>query len=139
MFIAKDNGRIVMARKTKEEFIEAVKYLVYDAIEETDIEYTLFNGEYLTPEEVYVKEQDAINNLKMTALDFVNVLKITGLTDEQIEEYLNKNLSVKHQLQFCQNVYCGIVRQLLPIELDGVKVTDEMIVAAFKAKNGEVA
>lgn len=137
MFIAKSKNKIVMACKTKEEFIEAVRYLVYDAIEETDKEYTLFNGEFLTPEEIEVKEQEIINNLKMTALDFINVLKSTGLTAQQIEDYLNANIDLKQQLTYCQNVYCGIVRQLLPIELDGVEVTDDIIVNAFKAKNKE--
>ena len=45
------------------------------------------------------KEQAIIDNLTMTALDFITFLKEAGITDAQIEAYLNANLNVKHQLQ----------------------------------------
>ena len=34
------------------------------------------------------KEQERINNLTMTALDFINVVKSLGLSDVDIDEYL---------------------------------------------------
>ena len=77
-----------------------------------------------------------IDTLTMTALDFVNFLKQAGLTDLQIEYYLNANISVKHQLQFCQNVYCGVAKALMPITYEGVTITADMVEQAFKIKNG---
>ena len=87
-------------------------------------------------QEPYVPTQEEIDNLKMTALDFINFLKQAGLTDIQIEEYLNANISIKHQLQFCQNVYCGVAKALMPITFEGITITAEMVEHAFKIKNG---
>ena len=85
----------------------------------------------------YYEEQIRINGLKMTALDFINFLKKAGLNDEQIEDYLNANLSVKHQLQFCQNVFCGVAKALMPITFEEITITAEMVEAAFIEKNAE--
>ena len=82
------------------------------------------------------KEQAIINNLTMTALDFITFLKQAGITDEQIEAYLNANLDVKHQLQFCQNVYCGVAKALMPITVGDITITAEAVETAFKIKNG---
>ena len=81
------------------------------------------------------KEQAIINNLTMTALDFITFLKQAGITDAQIEAYLNANLNVKHQLQFCQNVYCGVAKALMPISVGDITITAEMVETAFKIKN----
>ncbi len=89
------------------------------------------------PDDSAETEEDRINNLTMTALDFVNVLKGAGLTDEEIENYLNANLNIKHQLQFCQNVYCGIAKSLMPITFNNITITAEMVEQAFRAKHGE--
>ena len=83
------------------------------------------------------KEEERINKLTMTALDFINVLKSAGFTDEQIESYLSSNLSVKHQLQFCQNVYCGVAKALMPITVGDITITADMVEIAFRLKNGE--
>jgi hypothetical protein len=88
-----------------------------------------------------IKEQEPpkpidIDSLTMTALDFVNFLKQTGLTDLQIEQYLQANIAVKHQLEFCQNVYCGVAKSLMPITFEGITITAEMVEKAFKDKHG---
>lgn len=135
MFIAKNNDLIVLARDTRKELEQALQFLVYDTIEETSEKLQLVDGKYITEKEAEQKEQDKINMLTMTALDFIGVLKSAGLTSQQIEDYLNTHLDVKHQLQYCQNVFCGVVRQLVPLEVDGITITDEMVVTAFKAKH----
>lgn len=135
MFIAKNNDLIVLARDTREELEQALQFLVYDTIEETSEKLQLVNGKYITEKEAEQIEQERINMLTMTALDFIGVLKSAGLTSQQIEDYLNTHLDVKHQLQYCQNVYCGIVRRLVPLEVEGITITDEMVVTAFKAKH----
>lgn len=135
MFIAKNKDLIVLAKDTREELEQALRFLVYDTIKETSEKLQLVNGKYVTEQEAEQIEQDKINMLTMTALDFIGVLKSAGLTSQQIEDYLNTHLDVKHQLQYCQNVFCGVVRQLVPLEVDGITITDEMVVTAFKAKH----
>ena len=135
MFIAKHNDLIILAKNTREELEQALQFMVYDTIEEIPEKLQLVNGKYITEKEAEQIEQERINMLTMTALDFIGVLKSAGLTSQQIEDYLNTHLDIKHQLQYCQNVYCGIVRQLVPLEVEGITITDEMVVAAFKAKH----
>ena len=85
-----------------------------------------------------IEEQKRVDNLTMTALDFINTIKQLGLTDEQVETYLNNNLAIKHQLQFCQNVYCGVAKSLMPIEFDNLTITAEMVETVFKLKHNEL-
>lgn len=83
------------------------------------------------------KEEARINNLTMTALDFVNVLKTQGLTDSEIMAFLNTNPHIQLQLMCCQNVYCGIIKQYMPLEVNGKIITAEIVEKAFRIKNGE--
>lgn len=85
-----------------------------------------------------IEEQQRIDKLTMTALDFINTIKQFGLTDEQIEDYLNANLSIKHQLQFCQNVYCGVAKSIMPISFGEITITAEMVENAFRLKHKEL-
>jgi len=56
MFIAKNNDLIILANNNRTELEKQLKFMVYTDIEETDIDYQLYNGKYLTPEEK--EEQD---------------------------------------------------------------------------------
>lgn len=58
MFIAKNNDLIILAKDTREELEQALQMMVYTSIEETDIEYQLYNGEYLTEEEIAEKRRE---------------------------------------------------------------------------------
>lgn len=81
MFIAKNNELIVLAKNSREELEEALNFIVYTDIEETEIEYQLYNGEYLTPEEIAQKESIRIANLHMTRGDvFRGLLLAKGVT-----------------------------------------------------------
>ncbi len=82
-------------------------------------------------------EQDRIDRLTMTALDFIGVLQSFGLTLEQINAYLESNLQVKMQLTYCQNVYCGIAKSLMPITFEDITITADMVETAFRIKNGK--
>lgn len=84
------------------------------------------------------KQQSIIDNLTMTPLDFIGVLQTFGLTLETINSYLESNLNIKMQLQYCNSVYCGVVKQFMPLTIGDVTVTKEMVESAFKAKNGVV-
>ena len=136
MYIAKMGKNIVFARNTLEELIEVLNNQNYAIIEETDIDYQYYDGEFRTPEEVAVLEQERINNLSMTPLDFIKVLQSLGLTLDEINEFLDNNIEIKTQLLYCNNVYCGVVKQFLPITISDIEITSEMVEQAFKAKNG---
>lgn len=86
------------------------------------------------------KEKERVANLTMTSLDFITFLETLGLTLEAITAWLElpENLRIKTQLTYCQNVYCGVVTQLLPITLGDITITEDLVVNAFKAKYGEV-
>lgn len=95
MFIAKNNDLIIMARDTKEELEKALTFMVYTSIEETDIEYTLYNGEYLTPEEIRQKERERLNMLNLTAADVERAIyKAKGIDFDDIVEMVKDNPSI---------------------------------------------
>lgn len=137
MFIAKNNDFIVLAKDTREELEQALQFMVYTSIEETDIDYRLYNGEYLTSNEIAEREAERVGELTMTALDFITFLRQCGLTLEQIRAYLNANIELDTQLTYCQNVFCKVARAIMPITLGDITITSEMVEQAFKRKNGE--
>lgn len=88
-----------------------------------------------------IKEQPAptpidVDKLKMTALDFINFLRSCGLSLSDIKEYLAINEELDTQLTYCQNVYCGVVKQVLPITWKDITITAEMVEQAFLDKKG---
>lgn len=74
MFIAKNNDLIILAKDTREELKQALQLMVYTSIEETDINYQLYNGEYLTKEEIKAKEQERLDRLTLTPADVERAL-----------------------------------------------------------------
>ena len=92
-----------------------------------------------TQEEIVKEQEDRINHLICTALDLITFIKSLGITDEQVLAYLQANPSLQLQLTLCQNVFCGVVRQLCPLRIsDTVTLTDEMVVSFFKKKHNIV-
>ena len=134
MFIAKNNDFIVLAKDTREELEQALQFMVYTSIEETDIDYRLYNGEYLTSNEIAEREAERVGELTMTALDFITFLRQCGLTLEQIRAYLSANIELDTQLTYCQNVFCKVARAIMPITLGDITITAEMVEQAFKRK-----
>lgn len=131
MYIAKMNDKIFLARETMEELLQDLMSMNYAIVEETDIDYQMYDGEYRTPEEIEQLEQERINNLSMTPLDFIKVLQSLGLTLEQINAFLDSNIEIKTQLLYCNHVYCGVVKQFLPITIGGIEITAQMIEQIF--------
>lgn len=117
--------------------IEESKQALY-ALEDWEI---LQDDKVIDRTELYNQEQekkevDRINHLTMTALDFITYIKKAGITDEVILQYLQANPSIQLQLTLCQNVYCGVVRQMCPIKItEELTLTDEQVVNMFKDKN----
>lgn len=136
MFILKQGNIIVKTSENNNELLELQKIVPNSVIEETNTEYIYNNGRYITSEEIAKEEEDKINRLTMTALDLVTYIRKAGATTEEIVNYLNTNPEVYLQLTLCQNVYCGVVRQLAPIKVnDNLTITDEQIIQIFKSKN----
>lgn len=136
MFILKQGNTIAGVSKNKSELETLKTTIPSSTIEETNIDYILYNGSYLTPEEVALKEQDKINHLTCTALDLATFIKQAGLTDAEVLQFLNSNPSLQLQLTLCKDVYCGVVRQLCPLKIaETLTLTDEMVVAFFKKKH----
>lgn len=99
------------------------------------VPYPVLNPNY--EQEKAAKEKERINNLTMTPLDFIGVLQTFGLTLEQISTYLENNLAVKMQLTYCNNVYCGVAKSLMPVTFENITITADMVERAFRAKYGE--
>ena len=93
MFIAKNNDLIILAKETREELEQALKFMVYTDIEETDIEYELYNGEYLTPEEIAVKERKRLDALTLTPADVERALyKAKGMDFDDLKALIAQQL-----------------------------------------------
>ena len=136
------------------DFSEA-KYLNFINVEVTEEQYNnaqqygnnyyiYDNGELvLNPnykDEQAQKKQERINNLTMTALDFIGVLEKFGLDYvTQIKPFLEAHQDLDKQLKYCQNVWCGVAKQIFaePIKIGEITITSEMVEEAFKDKNGE--
>ena len=115
---------------------------VYNAFIEDNDKYIYSDGEIVENpnyEEVKrQKETERINNLTMTAQDLLDLIASNGASWEEIDSFLNANKEFKLRLTTCQNVFCGVLRQFLPLSIGNVTLTDEMVVRAFKIKNGEL-
>lgn len=104
MFIAKNNDLIVMAKPTRAELEQALKFMVYDTIEETSINYQLYNGEYLAPEEISVRERQRLDQLTLTPADVERALykekqmdfeDLKALITQQLPQIDTKALSIE--------------------------------------------
>ena len=104
MFIAKNNDLIVMAKPTRAELEQALKYMVYDTIEETSTNYELYNGEYLTEDEIAVKERQRLDQLTLTPADVERALykekqmdfdDLKALIAQQLPQIDTKALSIE--------------------------------------------
>lgn len=87
----------------------------------------------LVAKEVTSQEVD-VNMLTMTALDLVQLIMKAGVSAETIRNFLDSHAELDLMLKCCKDVYCGVVRQKLPIIIGEVTITDDMVVKAFKDK-----
>jgi len=120
MFIAKNNDLIVLAKDTREELEQALKFMVYTSIEETDINYQLYNGEYLTPEEVAQKQQEQfLKDFFNTSLGWVS--RKVHMKDGSIKDFLTDILPllqvdvpiITYNLDGTQNVGVLVTTQFI--------------------------
>lgn len=107
MFIAKNNNLIILVKETREELEQALQMMVYTSIEETDIEYQLYNGEYLTPEEIAVKERERLDKLSLTKREvFLALYNDKGITPEAIKGYIKDPASLI-EFEYANDYYRG--------------------------------
>lgn len=91
MYISKYNNLIVLAKDTREELEQALQFIMYDTIEETDVEYVLYEGAYMTKEEVEDKKhKDFLKDFFKTSLGWVRrkVSMKTGETKDFLADIL---------------------------------------------------
>lgn len=85
MYVAKYNNLIILAKDTREELIDALDGISYTSIEETDVSYRLYNGEYLAEEDIAERERERISNLHLTRGDvFRGLLLAKNITRADI-------------------------------------------------------
>jgi hypothetical protein len=115
MFIAKNNDLIILAKDTREELEQALKFMQYTAIEETSINSELCDGQYLTPEEIAVKERQRLDALTLTPADVERALykekqmdfeDLKALIAEQAPQIDMKALAIEFR---ANNFYRGVV------------------------------
>ena len=90
-----------------------------------------------TDEELEQRRQEDINSITMTALDFIGVLEHFGLDyATQIKPFLEAQPNLDKQLKYCQNVWCGVAKQIFtePITIGNITITSQMIEQAFITK-----
>lgn len=93
MFIAKNNELIVLAKNTREELESALQFMVYTSIEETDVEYKFYNGEYLTKDEIAEKERQRLDSLTLTPADVERALyKAKNMDFEDLKALIAQTL-----------------------------------------------
>ena len=92
MFIAKDKDLIIMINESREQLIEDIKFYKYTSIEETDIDYQLYNSEYLTPEEIAIKERERLDMLYLTGADVERgIYQAKGMDFDDIMAFVMAN------------------------------------------------
>lgn len=107
MWIAKNNDLIILARDTREELETALKFMNYTDIEETDIEYQLYGGEYLTPEEINERERQSIAQLSLTKREvFLALYRDKGITPEQLKAQI-QNTEALIEFEYATDYYRG--------------------------------
>ena len=61
MFIAKNEDLIILAKDTREELEQALEFMVYTSVEETEEEYVLYDGAYILKDELATKRKEQFN------------------------------------------------------------------------------
>ena len=78
MFLGYQKDKIVLTANTREE-LENAPCMSFDRIEETEVNYTLYNGEYLTDEELLVKQKEIRKKELIAELDALDLKCIRAL------------------------------------------------------------
>ena len=136
MYIARQGELIVLTDTTRENLEKRTIMMPNITIEETDVDYQLVGGEYVTPEVAVQKEKERVAMLKMTPRDFLLVCtQKLGIEWSKLKELMDTNAQVAIELQFCNHVYRG--NPLLDQLAGQFGVTPKQLDNLFKEANGE--
>ncbi|MBO5928371.1 MAG: hypothetical protein J6Q32_05940 [Clostridia bacterium] len=135
MFIAKNNDLIILARETREELENDLALMVYTDIEETETNYELYNGQYLTEEEIAQKERERIGELQVTKRVFALALQQLGISYTQLKELIATSEQAQLEWDLC--VELQRKNPLLDIMAAQLGVSSETLDMIFKRANGE--
>lgn len=136
MFIARQGELIVLTDTTRENLEKRTIMMPNITIEETDIDYQLVGGEYVTAEVAVQKEKERVTMLKMTPRDFLLACtQKLGIEWTKLKELMDTNAQIAIELQFCNHVYRG--NPLLDQLAGQFGVTSEQLDNLFKTANGE--
>lgn len=98
MFLGYQNNKIVLTANTREE-LESNKFMKFDSIEETDVNYTLYNGEYLTNEEVLVKQKEVRKAELIAELAELDLKQIRSLAAKAAGTATDEDLAILADLE----------------------------------------
>lgn len=91
MFVAKNNDLAVMTADTREELLKKLTLMIYTSIEETDVEYVLYDDAYIPKTAVVAKrEEDFGKEFFSTSLGYIRrkVSMSTGETKDFLSDLL---------------------------------------------------
>lgn len=136
MFIARQGEHIALTDTTRENLERRTIMMPNITIEETDIDYQLVGGEYVTPEVAVQKEKERVAKLKMTPRVFLLACtQKLGVEWSKLKELMDTNTQVAIELQFCNYVHRD--NPLLDQLAEQFGVTSEQLDNLFKVANGE--
>lgn len=109
MFLGYQNNKIVLTANTREE-LENAPCMTFDEIVETEVNYTLYNGEYLTDVELAEKQKEATRKELIAQLSEIDEKEIRSMaaiaagtaTDEdrqRLTEYEAQKEAIRQHLQ----------------------------------------
>ena len=109
MFLGYQNNKIVLTANTREE-LENAPYMTFDKIEEADVNYTLYGGEYLTDEQLAEEQKEARKQELIAQLAEIDEKEIrpmaaiaAGIATEEdrqrLAEYEEQKQAIRQQLQ----------------------------------------
>lgn len=93
MWIAKDNDLIILARDTREELEQNLKIMNYTSIEETEEDYQLYDGQYMTASKIKALREAEFNKaFFLTSLGYVR--RAVTMADGSKKDFLSDLLPV---------------------------------------------
>lgn len=98
MFLGYQNNKIVLTANTRAE-LENAPCMTFDRIEETDVNYTLYNGEYLTDEELLVKQKEVRKKELLAELAELDLKQIRSLAAKAAGTATDEDLAILADLE----------------------------------------
>lgn len=138
MFIAKNEDVIVLANEREDILKELLdrSFMTYTTIEETDIDYILHNGQYVTPDELELEENIRISKLTCTKRVFALMLQELGISYTMLKQLISTNEQAELEWDLCVELQRS--NPLLDIMAGQLGITSEQLDGLFRYANGEI-